>query len=64
MIVGGVGPSWSGRRGLGVGKALERGALEVGGGSIRPWFGVARIVLAGLDASGGVSKVSRTALFA
>ena len=57
MIVGGVRPSWSGRRGL------ECGALEVGDGSIRPWFGVARIVLAGVDASGFVSKAPRAAGF-
>ena len=63
MIVRGVRPSWSGRRGLGAGQALERGALEVGDGSIRPWFGVARLGLAGVDASEGVSKAPRAAGF-
>ena len=63
MIVRGFRPSWSGRRGLGVGRGLECGALEVGDGLIRPWFGAVRVVLPGVDVSGLVSKASRAAGF-
>ena len=44
--------------GLGVGCGLECGALEGGDGSIRPWFGAVRVVLAGVDVSGVASKLS------
>ena len=62
MIVRGFRPSWSGRRGLGVGRGLECGALEVGDGLIRPWFGAVRVVLPGVDVSGLVSKLSGSCL--